>query len=409
MYSDNKRISGRQVYRLFLFAFVGLSTLILPSELARQCGTAGWLCIVLGGCLGILYLALLKSVEDKLNTDLLTWLRNVPKTAVRKTLSVLLGFYCACMGAVCLRVFAEVMREYLAGSSDFAVVAAVILIVAVYAVAGGMESWARIYEILFWFIFLPFALMLAVGGFNMELSYLTSGTVHGVSGIWKGSYFVFVFLQLSFWGLFLPECTGRNWKNRQPQGELVAAMSVSLLILLAVYQIVLGNFGEGALSHLPYPAITLMSTIQVSGNFIKRLDAVMLAVWFFTLSAFLTLMLYFGAKMLELFFGERPKRSDQSKRRFLAGIAGIIAALVMAGRKENIIAMLYYDYILYVGVLMLVALPLLIYIRETRSKRVWLKERIYEQSVQGKERGYEQSVKGKERIYEQDVQGKERV
>ena len=34
MFSNNNRISTRQVFRLFVFDFVGESTLILPSQLA---------------------------------------------------------------------------------------------------------------------------------------------------------------------------------------------------------------------------------------------------------------------------------------------------------------------------------------------------------------------------------------
>ena len=56
MFSNNNRISTRQVFRLFVFDFVGESTLILPSQLAAFAGNDGLASIVLGGIMGSLYL-----------------------------------------------------------------------------------------------------------------------------------------------------------------------------------------------------------------------------------------------------------------------------------------------------------------------------------------------------------------
>ena len=52
MFSNNNRISTRQVFRLFVFDFVGESTLILPSQLAAFAGNDGLASIVLGGIMG---------------------------------------------------------------------------------------------------------------------------------------------------------------------------------------------------------------------------------------------------------------------------------------------------------------------------------------------------------------------
>ena len=63
--------------------------------------------------------------------------------------------------------------------------------------------------------------------------------------------------------------------------------------------LLVGNFGVNSLANLRFPVITLMSTIQFEGNFLKRMDALMLAVWFFTLYALLNLHLHYGVRMLK--------------------------------------------------------------------------------------------------------------
>ncbi len=49
MFSDNNRISTRQVFRLFVFDFIGMSTLVLPGVLAQMTGCDGLFAILLGG------------------------------------------------------------------------------------------------------------------------------------------------------------------------------------------------------------------------------------------------------------------------------------------------------------------------------------------------------------------------
>ena len=64
MFSDNNKISIRQIFRLFVFDFVGESTLILPSALAGFSGNDGLFSILLGGVLGSLYLCYLTWVMN---------------------------------------------------------------------------------------------------------------------------------------------------------------------------------------------------------------------------------------------------------------------------------------------------------------------------------------------------------
>lgn len=49
MFSDNNRISTRQIFRLFVFDFIGMSTLVLPGVLAQLNGCDGLFAIVAGG------------------------------------------------------------------------------------------------------------------------------------------------------------------------------------------------------------------------------------------------------------------------------------------------------------------------------------------------------------------------
>ena len=82
MFSNNNRISTRQVFRLFVFDFVGESTLILPSQLAAFAGNDGLASIVLGGIMGSLYLWYLAYVLKKMETDLVTYMERILPSAI---------------------------------------------------------------------------------------------------------------------------------------------------------------------------------------------------------------------------------------------------------------------------------------------------------------------------------------
>ncbi len=48
-----------------------------------------------------------------------------------------------------------------------------------------------------------------------------------------------------------------------------------------LYAVLLGSFGKYSLSEIEFPAVVLMSDVQIKGSFFKRADALMLSVWFF--------------------------------------------------------------------------------------------------------------------------------
>lgn len=66
-----------------------------------------------------------------------------------------------------------------------------------------------------------------------------------------------------------------------------------------LYLVLEGIFGVPALAGMDYPAVTLMSTVKISGGFLKRTDAFMFGVWFFTLYALLNSCVFYGSSIAE--------------------------------------------------------------------------------------------------------------
>lgn len=153
MFSNNNRISTRQVFRLFVFDFVGESTLILPSQLAAFAGNDGLASIVLGGIMGSLYLWYLAYVLKKMETDLVTYMERILPAWMKKILLVLLLVYFTGMAGYGAYIFSDVIQKGLIAGESFPLILILVLLTAGYEVRGNGEmfplngpSWSLFFE-----------------------------------------------------------------------------------------------------------------------------------------------------------------------------------------------------------------------------------------------------------------------
>lgn len=294
MFSNNSKISIRQVYRLFLFDFLGLGSLALPTILSRMVGSLGWICIIAGCLLGLILLALIAYAQSK-DTDKY---KNVKR--VINIITAIQGIF-AC--AFCTKVFVDLVRYSLIPDEKYWLVLVVILAVSSYAIKGGLESRARVYEVLFWFVIIPLVVMLAGAVPNMRLDRIwdveigASDILSQICAVMKGSYIVFASFMTLIYVLFLKESVEKT-QQKYFYGAAAKALIQNGIILLAVYLILLGNFGAKSLQGMRFPVVTLMSTVQIKGSFFKRTDALMMGVWFFTMFALVNINLFYACRLL---------------------------------------------------------------------------------------------------------------
>lgn len=294
MFSNNSKISIRQVYRLFLFDFLGLGSLALPTILSKMVGSLGWICIIAGCLLGLILLALIAYAQSK-DTDKY---KNVKR--VINIITAIQGIF-AC--AFCTKVFVDLVRYSLIPDEKYWLVLVVILAVSSYAIKGGLESRARVYEVLFWFVIIPLVVMLAGAVPNMRLDRIwdveigASDILSQICVVMKGSYIVFASFMTLIYVLFLKESVEKT-QQKYFYGAAAKALIQNGIILLAVYLILLGNFGAKSLQGMRFPVVTLMSTVQIKGSFFKRTDALMMGVWFFTMFAIVNINLFYACQLL---------------------------------------------------------------------------------------------------------------
>ena len=297
-FAQNESISPRQLYRLYVFNLLGVGTLVLPNNLAKL-GKYGFISIALGVFMAWLFMWIVSEVREQKKS---IYDRSFGKTAHAKMLiyDLIIAIYELSQAAFLAWIFVKLIRDSLIPDESFTVVLLVIMAVCAYALSGGVECRARVYEVVFFFVLIPLAAMLLFALSDVRFDYLMIkdrvGVDFGIADIFAGAYYVFAASISVFNILFVRERTAS-----QIRGSVSKAILTYAGILFLLYAVLLGSFGKYSLSEIEFPAVVLMSDVQIKGSFFKRADALMLSVWFFTLFSVLIMSLYYAVLRCENF------------------------------------------------------------------------------------------------------------
>lgn len=297
-FAQNESISPRQLYRLYVFNLLGVGTLVLPNNLAKL-GKYAFISIALGVFMAWLFMWIVSEVRERRKT---IYDRSIDKTKYAKILiyDLIIAIYELSQAAFLAWIFVKLIRDSLIPDESFTVVLLVIMAVCAYALSGGVECRARVYEVVFFFVLIPLAAMLLFALSDVRLDYLMIkdrvGVDFGIADIFAGAYYVFAASISVFNILFVRARTAS-----QIRGSVSKAIFTYAGILFLLYAVLLGNFGKYSLLEIEFPAVVLMSDVQIKGSFFKRADALMLSVWFFTLFSVLNMSLYYAVLRCENF------------------------------------------------------------------------------------------------------------
>lgn len=296
MFSENNQISGRQVFRLLTYDFLGMGTLLLPTMLADTAGRDGIFCILAGILSTFLYLKLLRYLLKGMKTSYPDFLKQKCGKVCGYVLWGGYFLYFILMASYTAYLFSTLMLNGLVENISFYLVLLLILLLAFYGMAGGIEGRARVYEILFWFLMIPLFLMLFAACREVKSAYWSPVFMADGKEVLSGSYYVLFCYSMVSIVLFLKEYVA---DRKKCVGAAEKAVWFSGGVFAALYLILIGLFGVEALAQMNFPAVTMMSRVQVTGGFLKRTDAFMFSIWFFTLYAMLNSMVFYSGNLAE--------------------------------------------------------------------------------------------------------------
>ena len=310
MYTDNARISHRQLFRQILTGLLGIYFLVVP-VLPDMRGRQGVLCLLTGawvyGFLCIYFIRIRYFFQDPQRYMGKIW---------GKVFILLYTSWLWFMGVCLLLMTARITGKYLIEGSP---AWAVILLAAFAAYLGshqGLERRGRMAEVSFPILLLTLAGMLFLAAIQVRPEYIEEMGELTFSGWARGSWQVLcVFLPFAF----LPAALG-NVKRPAKTGKVMwSALAVITGLLILTLILLQGSFGLGGYEHEEYPAVRLMSGIRLPGDFLERVDLFWVAALVFGI--------LFGLGSVFFYSHELLARIRLEKTALPAGGAVVLGAL----------------------------------------------------------------------------------
>lgn len=360
MFASNGKLSIRQIERLMLFNIFGISSLVLPQMLAAGSEIDGGIAILAGMLLSFAFLGLLGKIMGQMQTNYYAYLKNAFGTLISDFCFIFYFFYSVCLSGFAAYNICQLIAKNLLKEESFFLLLLLLLVVGGYGLYGGLECGGRVYEMLFGFFTILLFLMLALSVSSVELDKISPVFYVGWIDLLKSSYLVFGFFSLVFFSLFLkPYCTKKEDLTRT-MGKVVLIIGI---LLFFVYLILVGIFGGKSLSKTPYSIVILMSMVKIPGGFLKRLDAIMVGIWFFAIYALMDNTIFYSVDIFMNTFALKQKKYPALLVLFLVyGIAGSCQNSIFF---LNLLKQLFY----MIGTPLVVLIPLLAYLTTKGKER----------------------------------------
>lgn len=195
----------------------------------------------------------------------------------------------------------------------------------------GIEKQGRIYEMIFWLLFIPLVLVLLFGIREVDVSiFRPQWTISFATLLFRGYLLLPFLLPVENYILlrpFLQEAgmTGKEHEDRKRHCGSPSFFAVigTVLLVCILTLFILGIYGVQGAGQEEMLTVAIMRYIRLPLGFIERVDV--LLVWFFMISCFVLIgqTLYFSAMLLEMVF-------TRARRILLLAMLLAVALIIVA-------------------------------------------------------------------------------
>jgi len=271
----------------------GTGVIILPRKAAIFAGRDGWIAFALTIVLALFAVLLITKLVNRFPNKTLY---EYAGTLVTKPIAFVLVFglvFRIIVGMACeLRYFTEIARHVLLYNTPFSVVAISLLLVSAYAAGKGIETRARIGQIIIWIIFIPLVFVFIIVGANVDFSELRPILTTDSTEIFGGAFhMLFAFSGIEFILLISPYLNRHKHISRRAISSIFAiGVFMCVIIIMAI-----SRFGPYNLQNQMWPVLDMMDMAPIPGSFIERQEAIMMSFWILSVFAMISAGLFFSA------------------------------------------------------------------------------------------------------------------
>jgi len=296
MLSVNEKISLRQLQALIIISAMGTGVIVLPRRVAEYAGQDGWMIVIGLTILAMIVGALVVTAARLRPAD--TFIESTSYFLTRPVAFILgsaLWVKLVLSAGLELRAFLLVVHEVLLRHTPIYVTGGIMLILSAYAAVKGMETRARVAEVLLALMVLPFAFILVLALIDTDWSNLQPVLTTPPQTLANGTLRLgFMFTGLECLLLVSPYISPKKKMRR----AVVSALGIAGIVITIISVLTLASFGRGVVDR-PWPVLSMMDMLSLPGAFIDRQEALVFSFWIVTTFALVNALVFFGGVLIK--------------------------------------------------------------------------------------------------------------
>ncbi|MBS4537021.1 endospore germination permease [Clostridium sp. D2Q-11] len=353
MIGNNDKITKGQNAGLIIGSVFGVGILSLPSDLAKDFGSDGIMMLIIGSVLTILLVMIHTKLTLKFTGKTVVEIMDalIPKP-IGVLFSIIFILFYIFSAASVVRISSEIVKMFLLQNTPLEVIIITMLISNVYIARKGIETIARLVQIIFPLAIIPFFILLLAIVPDLDFTNIYPIFQVGPMDIAKGIKVV----MFSFIGteIILISTAYLNDTKKVLRYNILSVVFLAV-IYITIFIVVLTQFGRIQTMDLLWPTLFLMKTVDVPGTFLENVDGVVIGLWTFLTLQSLAIILMQGSVILS--------KSLKLKETNFMSMPLLPIIYILALVPENIAAA--YEYIglfsNYFGTAIAIVIPILLF------------------------------------------------
>ncbi|PKM52606.1 MAG: hypothetical protein CVV02_00275 [Firmicutes bacterium HGW-Firmicutes-7] len=291
MFSNNDKISIRQLQILLILTLFTSVSLTLPRITSEFADQNGWILIIGAAILTMIYSYIITTLGKMFpDQTIVEYSQKILTKPIGIIISSLLIAKLVLFGSLELRVFGELVKQTLLKNTPIEFIMITMLFTVVYLTRKGYEARARLGELIIFLGLIPIILVLIFALQDIELDRLAPFFTIKAKDFIAGSYYISIAM-VGIESLYIAIPFLRNPK-KVTKAVIHTVLFVAALNLMINF-ITIGLFGSAEAAREIWPVMAIMQVIELPGSFIARQDALMMSFWILTTFALINCYIFF--------------------------------------------------------------------------------------------------------------------
>lgn len=311
---SNDKITSGQASLFLTNTVLGAGILTLPRSVTQSAKTPdSWMSVLLGGLIVMFVIFVMVKLSQQFpGKTVYQYSKGIVGTLPGGFLSSLLIIYFIIIAGFEIRVLAEITMFFLLEGTPVWAIVIPFIWVGAYLVFGGINSIARVYQIIFpislFILILCYILSIRIFDINHLRPVLSEGLMPVIKGL-KSTVLVYTGCEV------VMTITAFMQHPQHAVKSMLAGIGIPMVLYLLTVIVVVGGLSIDSVTTSTWPTIDLVRSFEISGFFFERFEFPLLVIWMmqmfcnfcsFFFNASLGISQVFKLKIAPVIFGLMP-------------------------------------------------------------------------------------------------------